>query len=142
MRSAPCVRATSATRDTAWSRLVTCSVSSPVAMIPCGSLIARPTRRSPQSTARMRDMRSPAGGRLGGRAALHEPAHRAGARELEVHRVHAAAHDEDAAAARVEEVVGRGRITVDLVRVEALPGVVDRDLEAVLEQREVHVDEA
>ena len=40
-----------------------------------------------------------------------------------------------------KQVVGEVASPLTLVRVEALSGVVDRDLEAVLEQGEVHVDE-
>ena len=85
----------------------------PLAMVPVGSQTASPMRRSPQSTARMRGngalrRRRRATASCG--ALLHQPAQRAVGAELEVHPVAAGAHDEDAAAAHVEQVLRRGHV--------------------------------
>jgi len=105
-------------------RARTTSVSSPVAMMPSGSLTASPMRRSPQSTARTRGIRSPLALDGGGGPTLDQPARSAARLELEVHRVHAGAHDEDATATRVEQMLGARWRRHSGARVEARPGVV------------------
>src|SRR5262249_59844271 len=120
---------------TAASSVRTSSVGSERAIRPVGSETASPTRRAPQSTARMRDTRrrgiSGEGTIPVRRAAhLHETYGRA-AREIELNLIHARPHDEDAAAARVEQVLG-ARDVGDLGgRAEGLAAIVHHAPETV-----------
>src|SRR5206468_2387548 len=85
-------RMVSATLATASASPRIFSVGRPVASIPRGSLSARPIRRSPQSTARMRgkpELRVSGAPRR--RAVLHQVADRALAGEIEEHLVAAPA---------------------------------------------------
>src|SRR6266571_3343560 len=75
------------------------------------------------------------------RAKLHQVAHRAPLGEIEEHLVATRTHDEDAATAHVEQVLGPRHITYQLALVEATALVADVHLEAIREQPELALEE-